>query len=115
MAYRFRPDPDDVDAAIYDVFVLAPAPASGQTPAPPEPVHLGVDDSFTTVPGVSKSIAIVLDQDTANLAAQRRGMRAAVRDGCTPAETLGAYQEARIAHFHAGIERYIEQGLRPTS
>jgi phenylpropionate dioxygenase-like ring-hydroxylating dioxygenase large terminal subunit len=111
MAYRFRPDPLDVNASIYDVYILAPAPADGERPQPPEPVHLGVDDSFTTVPGVSKSIGIVLDQDTANLAAQARGMRAAVRDGRTTGESLGVYQEARIRHFHATIEEYIQRGL----
>jgi len=108
MAYRFRPDPDDVDASLYDVIILAPAPADGSKPEPPEPVRIGVDDSFSTVPGVSKSIAIVLDQDTANLAAQRRGMRSAVRDGRTTGETLGLYQEARIQHFHAMLDRYLE-------
>ena len=78
---------------------------------PPEPVHLGVDESFTTVPGVSRSIAIVLDQDTANLAAQARGMRAAVRDGRTTGESLGVYQEARIRNLHATIDDYIRRGL----
>ncbi|MFN3216189.1 MAG: Rieske 2Fe-2S domain-containing protein [Acidimicrobiales bacterium] len=93
------------------VVILAPAPADGERPQPPEPVHLGVDDSFTSVAGVSKSIGIVLDQDTANLAAQARGMRAAVRDGRTTGESLGVYQEARIRHFHATIEQYIQRGL----
>lgn len=111
MAYRFRPDPRDVESAIFDVLVLGPPPAEGAAPAPPEPVHLDVNDSFVGVPGVSKSIGIVLDQDTANLAAQARGMRAAARDGRTAGATLGAYQEARIRHFHALIDQYLDAGV----
>ena len=62
------------------------------------------------MPGVPPSLGIVLDQDTTNLAAQTRGVRAAMRDGRKTGETLGLYQEARIRHFHSLVERFIAEG-----
>ena len=75
-------------------------------PLPAEPVDLDVGDSYTTVPGLPKSLGAVLDQDTANLAAQTRGFKASKK----PGQTLGNYQEVRARHFQATVRRYIAEG-----
>ena len=85
---------------------LRPNPRSGQPPRPAVPVDLGVDDSYTTVPGLPISLAQVLDQDTSNLAAQTRGFKSSKKRG----QTLGNYQEVRARHFQSLVRQYINEG-----
>ena len=65
-----------------------------------------MDDSYTTVPGMPQSLGHVLDQDTANLAAQTRGFKASIKRG----QTLGNYQEVRARHLQDMVRRYVETG-----
>jgi phenylpropionate dioxygenase-like ring-hydroxylating dioxygenase large terminal subunit len=106
LCYRFRPDGPDPDRCLFEVLFLRPKPRSGATPRPAEPFDLDVDDSYTTVPGMPKSLGFVLDQDTANLAAQTRGFKASKKRG----QTLGNYQEVRARHLHSMVRRYIAEG-----
>ena len=106
LCYRFRPDGPDPDRCIYEVLYLRPKPQSGPTPQPAEPFDLDVHDSYTTVPGLPISLGQVLDQDTANLAAQTRGFKASKKRG----QTLGNYQEIRARHFQSTVRRYIAEG-----
>ena len=103
MAYRFRPDGHDLDHTIFDLLILRPVPHSGRRPPPATPVDLDVDDSYTSVPGLSASMGAVYDQDTGNLAAQTRGLRASA----TGVQNLGVYQESRIRHMHATLDAYL--------
>jgi hypothetical protein len=99
LCYRFRPlGPDE---CLHEILVLQPLPASGERPAPATPIRLGVEDSYTTVPGFA--LAEILDQDTDNLALQRDGAKAS-RKG---AQTLGNYQEARIRRLHLTLDEYL--------
>ena len=111
LCYRFRPDGPDPDRCIFEVLYLRPRPRSGAAPPPAEPVDLDVGDSYTTVPGLPRSLAGVLDQDTANLAAQTRGFKASKKSG----QTLGNYQEVRARHLQATVRRYIAEGSQRAS
>ena len=106
LTYRFRPDGPDPDQCIYEVLYLRPNPRSGKPPLPAEPFDLGVNDSYTTVPGLPLSLAQVLDQDTTNLAAQTRGFKSSKKRG----QTLGNYQEVRARHLQDLVRRYINEG-----
>ena len=106
LCYRFRPDGPDPDHCIFEVLFLRPKPRSGKTPPPAAPVDLDVDDSYITVPGLPKSLGIVFDQDSGNLAAQTRGFKASKKLG----QTLGNYQEVRARHFQATVNNYIAAG-----
>ncbi|MFM8531359.1 MAG: aromatic ring-hydroxylating oxygenase subunit alpha [Ilumatobacteraceae bacterium] len=105
MVYRFRPDPDDVDSSIFDLLILRPRPSHGTVPPPPEVVDLGVDDSYTTVPGLG-GLGRIYDQDTSNLAAQTRGFRASRKSG----QTLGNYQESRARHLQSRVREMLRDG-----
>lgn len=99
LCYRFRPlGPDE---CLHEILVLQPLPASGERPPPATPVRLGVEDSYTTVPGFA--LAEILDQDTENLKLQRDGAKAS-RKG---AQTLGNYQEARIRRLNLTLDEYL--------
>lgn len=104
MAYRFRPDGDDVDSSIFDLLLLELMPDDATHPEPPEPVMLGVDDSYTTVDALGW-LAPVYDQDTDNLALQQQGFKTSRKPGLT----LGNYQEARIRRMHMTLDEFLER------
>jgi phenylpropionate dioxygenase-like ring-hydroxylating dioxygenase large terminal subunit len=103
MAYRFRPNDDDPNTAVFDLLFLRPKPRSGVCPPPPEPCRIGIEESYTQVPGISQRLAAVYDQDTGNMALQQKGVRASAKRG----QTLGSYQEVRIRHLHQTLDMYL--------
>ena len=101
MVYRFRPNGDDVDSSIFDVLVLEPLPDGTDHPEPPEPIHLGVEQSYTEAEELGW-LAPVYDEDTGNLDLQTRGLKTS-RKGLS----LGNYQEARIRRVHRSIDEFL--------
>lgn len=103
IVYRMRPRGDNPDQSTFELFYLRLIPEGSESPpVPPEPMHLGEDDSFTTVPGLDRFSAETFDQDISNLRAQR--------DGCkfTPKGlTLATYQEIRLRHLNRTVDRYL--------
>ena len=102
MVYRFRPDVENPDFCTFDLLFLRPKPLDGPVPAPPDPIDLDVDDSYSLVEGIGR-LGGVYDQDTTNLAAQTRGFKASLKRG----QTLGNYQEIRARHLHRMVGKYI--------
>jgi hypothetical protein len=104
IVYRFRPYRSDPDRCIMEVIYLAPF--RGPRP-PPAPVHwLGDDEDWTRAPELG-FLARVFNQDTFNLGRVQRGLHAARHDRVT----FARYQETKIRHFHALLERQL--GLAP--
>lgn len=99
LCYRFRPI--DVDHCLHEILLLQPVPESGDRPEPAKPIHLEIEDSYTSVPEFP--LAEVLDQDTENLMMQRAGAKASKKG----AQSLGNYQEARIRRLHMTLDEYI--------
>jgi hypothetical protein len=103
--YRFRPYGDDPDMCVMDVMMLSPC-APGKPRLAPATVHwIGADDDWTEATELGGLVKIFL-QDTANLPRIQRGLKAAVKPGIT----LGNYQEIRIRHYHAELERWVGSG-----
>jgi phenylpropionate dioxygenase-like ring-hydroxylating dioxygenase large terminal subunit len=102
MAYRFRPDPQSPDFCTFDLLMLRPKPLGRPAPPPPEPIVLGVDDSYTLAKGLG-ILGAIYDQDTGNMAAQTRGFKASRKRG----QTLGNYQEMRLRHLHQRVADYL--------
>lgn len=103
MVYRFRPDPRDHRACIYEVLFLRPVPLDGQRPEPAEPIHLTDEQSFTEAEGMDPGFGAILDQDTNNLQLQQEGIEASAKHGLT----LGNYQEIRVRHFERAVDKYV--------
>ena len=104
MAYRFRPDPADPDYSYFDLYFLRPKHPHKAPPAPPEPLQLDVNDSYTRADGLGR-LGAVYDQDTGNMAAQTRGFKTSDKRG----QTLGNYQECRIRHLHKRVNDYLSR------
>ncbi len=102
MAYRFRPNGEDVDSSIFDLMILEPLAEGAEHPEPPEPVQLEVEQSYTEVEGISW-LGPVYDEDTSNLAMQQQGFKTSRKPGLT----LGNYQEARIRRVHMTMDEFM--------
>ena len=102
MAYRFRPNGDDVDSSIFDLIILEPLAEGEPHPEPPDPVRVGVKESYTVVAGLAW-LAGVYDEDTGNLDMQQQGFKTSRKRGLT----LGNYQEARIRRVHMTLDEFM--------
>jgi phenylpropionate dioxygenase-like ring-hydroxylating dioxygenase large terminal subunit len=100
--YRFRPLGMDPTKALFDLLLLAPLPPGGR-PAPYEAVRIGIEQSYTTVPGVDRHLGEIYDQDTGNMGWMQEGMGAAKKKTATFAN----YQESRIRHIHQTLDTYL--------
>ena len=99
--YRFRPFGNDPGHSIMEVIFLSPY--RGKRP-PPVPVHwLGDDEDWTCAPELG-FLARVFNQDTFNLGRVQDGLRGAAHREVV----YGQYQETKIRHFHALLDRYLQ-------
>ena len=104
MVYRFRPNGEDVDTAIFDLMILEPLADGASHPAPPDPVRVEIEQSYTEVPGLGW-LGAVYDEDTSNLLQQQQGMKSSPDGGVT----LGNYQEARIRRVHLTLDEFLRE------
>jgi phenylpropionate dioxygenase-like ring-hydroxylating dioxygenase large terminal subunit len=102
--YRHRPNGDDVDSCIMDIYLLTRYPEGEEPPADAPTVQLGIDEPFKNAADVlGAGLANVFEQDGANLPQVQKGMKASKKG----AVTLGNYQEVRIRHFHQTLDKYL--------
>jgi len=81
--------------------VIYLSPFRGRRPKP-APVHwLGHDDDWTLASELG-FLTKVFNQDTFNLPKVQIGLRAAAHSHAT----FGNYQETKLRHFHALLDRY---------
>jgi phenylpropionate dioxygenase-like ring-hydroxylating dioxygenase large terminal subunit len=100
IVYRFRPWQDRHDQSLMECYYLSPF--KGERPAPAKLHLLGEDEPWTDAPELGL-LAKVFTQDTFNLPNVQRGLQAAQFD----AVTLARYQESKLRHFHALLERWL--------
>lgn len=103
LCYRFRPNGDTPDEAIFEVFMLYPIPEDGRPFEPMEERRLAPGEIWSSV----KELGVygpIIDQDTPNLNRMRKGLRATRKPGVS----LANYQESRIRHFHSTLEAYLK-------
>ena len=104
LVYRFRPHGDNPEQSVMEIMLLFSKAPDGSHPTPAKVTHIGLEDSWSKVPGIG-SAADVADQDTDNLKRIQRGVRAAKKPGVT----LSMYQESRIRHFHRTLDAYMSR------
>ncbi len=82
--------------------VIFLAPYRGKRPAP-APVHwLSDDEDWTRAPELG-FLSRVFNQDTGNLGHVQAGLESAAHE----VVTLARYQETKLRHFHALLDRYV--------
>lgn len=104
ITYRHRPNGDDVDSCIMDIYLLTRYPEGTESPEDATTLRLGIDQPFSDAGEVlGAGLANVFNQDGANLPQVQKGMKASKKGTVT----LGNYQEVRIRHFHQTLDKYI--------
>jgi phenylpropionate dioxygenase-like ring-hydroxylating dioxygenase large terminal subunit len=105
ITYRHRPNGDDVDSSIMDIYLLTRYPQGTEAPEDAPTLRLGIDQPFSDAAEVlGAGLANVFNQDGANLPQVQKGMKASKKG----AVTLGNYQEIRIRHFHQTLDKYLD-------
>jgi len=103
LIYQFRPDGYDHDNCLFDQMILRPKPKDGSSYQVADVVRINENESYATAKDMDPFLAQVLDQDTNIMRWQREGMYASEKG----AETLSIYQESRIRHMHATLDKYL--------
>ncbi|GGN61674.1 (2Fe-2S)-binding protein [Novosphingobium indicum] len=105
IVYRFRPFQNDPNMCIMEIMYLYVC-------SPDRPRRKGApirwlsdDETFADVAELG-GLGAVFDQDYENLERVQKGLHMTHKPGVT----LANYQEIRIRHYHAIIDRYIAEG-----
>ncbi len=103
IVYRWRPA-GDADHCLMEVRILMRTP-KGETPPKTAPMFLIPDDEPFTAAAhlIGPALAGVFDQDMKNLPHVQTGMKAMTGGKLQ----LGHYQESRVRHFHATLDKYL--------
>lgn len=101
IVYRWRPWPDQ-NATLMEVRMLARPPKGAPKPRAVEMRFLGEDEPWSTVTDWGM-LGSVFDQDMGNLPYVQDGLIASPNNRVE----LGHYQESRIRHFHATLDKYL--------
>jgi hypothetical protein len=101
--YRFRPNGDDHESCIFEIFYLSPF--KGERPPTASETKLGPDAPWTDAVELEK-LAMVAEQDTFNMARVHQGLKVLRRDGVL----LSRYQEAIIRWRQDLISEYVTRG-----
>ncbi len=110
IVYRWRPW-RDVDHCLMEVRILMRTPKGTSAPKAPDMFLIGEDESFAKAAHlIGKGLADVFDQDLTNLHAVQKGMKASANGRIE----LGLYQESRIRHLHATLDKYLSGALPVT-
>ena len=101
--YRFRPNGDEHESCIFEIFYLAPF--SGDRPPPATETKLGPSDPWTDAQELEK-LAMVAEQDTFNMQRVHQGLKVLRREGVL----LSRYQESIVRWRQDLIQKYVELG-----
>lgn len=105
IAYRFRPNGDDHESCIMEIFMLLPRDLSKPCPPAPEAVWVPEDGTFADVEELGR-VGAIFDQDWVNIIGISKGLRSTAKAGLW----MSNYQEARIRHYHKRIDDFIAKG-----
>ncbi len=104
ITYRHRPNGDDVNSCIMDIYLLTRYPEGEEPPADAPTRRLAIDEPFSSAADImGEGLARVFDQDGSNLPQVQKGLRASKKGKVT----LANYQEVRIRHFHQTLDKYL--------
>jgi hypothetical protein len=104
LTYRHRPNGDDHESSIMDIYILKPFPEGSERPEDAKTTRLGADEPFSKATELGEGLGRIFDQDGANLPFVQRGMKASR----TGEAVLADYQEVRIRHFHQTLDKYLD-------
>ncbi|MCS3835661.1 phenylpropionate dioxygenase-like ring-hydroxylating dioxygenase large terminal subunit [Pseudomonas sp. JAI111] len=102
IVYRFRPNKDNHDSCIMEVYVMTPRNLAEAMPRAPAVEWLPEDKPFVECAALGR-LGPIFDQDYDNIEGVWMGLQSTVMKGLV----LASYQEARIRHYHSRIDDFI--------
>lgn len=100
--YRFRPNGNDPDSCIFDLYFFG----ESDKDAPKNPTLIMDEQArYTTSGQVPPWLGEVYDQDMDNLSNLQKGLKASRKKNIV----LSHYQESRIRHFHQMLSAYVKE------
>jgi nitrite reductase/ring-hydroxylating ferredoxin subunit len=103
LVYRFLPHGDTPDMCTMEVMFVVPVAEGRSVAVAREPQRIGPDESHRVAPQLG-GYGPVFDEDMSNLSALQKGLKAMRTEG----PVTGNVQEARIRHFHACLDRFMD-------
>jgi phenylpropionate dioxygenase-like ring-hydroxylating dioxygenase large terminal subunit len=105
LVFRFRPNGDDQDTSIYDLYSLANLMPGQPVPDDPPEQHFPLGTSFTEIlpSHLGAGLAPLMEQDLRNLS----GVQQNAKSPWYRTMPLGQYQESRIRRFHEVLDSYL--------
>ena len=104
ITYRHRPNGDDHESCIMEIFLLTRFPEGTESPADAPVTRLTAEQRFSDAADVmGEGFANVFNQDDANLPQVQKGLKASKKG----AVSLANYQEVRIRQFHQTLDKYL--------
>jgi hypothetical protein len=104
ITYRHRPNGDDVESSIMEIFLLTRYPEGTESPPDAPTFRLSIDQPYSEGAEVmGAGLSNVFNQDGANLPQVQKGLKASKKGTVT----LSNYQEVRIRHFHQTLDKYL--------
>ena len=100
IVYRFRPNGDCHNEAIFEVMFLTPY--RGERPPPAAVIELDFDESWTRAKALS-TLAMVMEQDSFNMEAVQRGLETTRRSHVV----TSSFQEGMIAWRHDLLTEWV--------
>jgi hypothetical protein len=105
LTYRHRPNGNDHESCIMDIFIMGQFPEGEERPADASTVRLTAEQPFSDANEVmGEALARIFDQDGSNLPQVQKGMKASK----TGEVVLANYQEVRIRQFHQTLDKYLQ-------
>ncbi len=107
IVYRWRPW-KDADHCLMEVRILARTRPGEKPPKAPDMFLIPDDQPFSAAAHlIGGALANVFDQDMSNLPYVQKGMKASANK----LSELGHYQDSRVRHFHATLDKYLDGRL----
>jgi phenylpropionate dioxygenase-like ring-hydroxylating dioxygenase large terminal subunit len=100
IVYRFRPNGDRHDEAIFEVMFLTPY--RGEKPPTAQVTHLDFGEPWTNAPEL-QTLALVMEQDTFNMESVQRGLQTIRREYVTTSK----FQEGMVTWRHDLLTKWI--------
>lgn len=104
-AYQFVPHESDPEMSYFDVRMLMPVREGEAAPPAAPRIEIGLEESIVEKAPLFGFLAMVFDQDMANMPLLQRGVRSADPDHNY--STLGQYQEMIVQHWHDVLDSYM--------
>jgi hypothetical protein len=108
---RFRPNGDDHDSSVFDLFYLDDVPRGKPRPSPAATVDMSAERTYQTAGVLPDWLGYIYDQDMENIVNMRAGLRA----GAGRSLILSHAHESRIRHFHATLKSYLARRSPPVA